>query len=78
MSERGRKIIRLYVTAILCIVGYVFFENTDISLGWIENSRRFRYSGFPQLIFTGILKYGLLFLGLGITVITSFFLIKNK
>jgi len=39
---------------------------------------KFRYNGFPTFFLTGLLKYGLLVIGVGIIVILSFLLIKEK
>ncbi|WP_197022148.1 hypothetical protein [Sediminibacter sp. Hel_I_10] len=78
MNSRDFKIVRLYVIGFICIVSYVFLENSNVIPNLVEKTSRGRYSGFPTFFLTGLFKYGLLFLGIGIIMILSFFLIQEK
>ena len=44
----------------------------------VEKMSKFRYDGFPTLFLTGLLKYGLLIIGIGIIIILTFQLIREK
>ena len=78
MNRRNYKIVRLYVISIICIVCYFLLDNSNIISELVENSRKGRNSGFIMFIFTAIFKYGLLVIGVGIVLILSFLLIKEK
>lgn len=77
-NRKNYKIIRLYIISLICIVGYIFLDNSNIISELVENSNKGRDSGFIMFIFTGIVKYGLLVIGVGIIIILSFLLIKEK
>jgi hypothetical protein len=53
-------------------------ENSNIIPELIKKSERGRYGDFPVLFLTGLFKYGLLLIGIGIFIILSFLLIKEK
>ena len=69
---------RLYTIGLLCIVLYYFLENSNILPELVKKSERGRYGDFPVLFLTGLFKYGLFFVGIGIFIIVSFLLIKEK
>ena len=78
MNKRNFKILRLYTIGLLCIVLYYFLENSNILPELVKKSERGRYGDFPVLFLTGLFKYGLFFVGIGIFIIVSFLLIKEK
>ncbi|WP_425075951.1 hypothetical protein [Psychroserpens sp. S379A] len=53
-------------------------ENSNIIPELVKKSERGRYGDFPVLFLTGLFKYGLFFVGIGIFIIVSFLLIKEK
>ena len=77
-NKRNLKIVRLYIISLVCIVCYFLMENYNIINELVEKSSKFRYNGFVTLIFTGLLKYGLLVIGICIIIILSFMLIREK
>ncbi len=77
-NKRKFKIIRLYIISLFCIVCYFLLENSDIISKLVEESNKGRYSGLPTFIFTGLMKYGLLLIGIGTIIILSFLLIREK
>ena len=64
--------------SLVCIVCYFLLENSTTIPELVEFTSRSRYKGFPAFILTGLLKYGLLVIGIGISTILSFLLIKEK
>ncbi len=78
MNKRNLKIARLYAISLLCIVFYFSLENSNIIAELVQKSERGRYGSFPTFFLTGLFKYGLFFVGIGIFIILSFFLIKEK
>ena len=78
MNKRNFKILRLYTISLLCIVLFYFLENSNIIPELVKKSERGRYGDFPLLFLTGLFKYGLFFVGIGIFIILSFLLIKEK
>jgi len=60
------------------MVCYFLLDKSDVLTGLIEKSSTGRYSGFPTLMFSGFLKYGLLVMGIGITATLSFFSNKRE
>lgn len=78
MNKRNLKIAKVYVISLLCVVFYFLLENSTITLELVEYLRRGRYNGFLTFFLTGLIKYGLLFVGVGIFIIVSFLLIKEK
>ena len=78
MNKRNKKIIKLYFTSFICIISYKFLENSKLIDVMVERSERYRYGSFPTFFLTGLFKYGLFFIGIGIFIIVSFLLIKEK
>ncbi|MGF1555444.1 hypothetical protein [Paucihalobacter sp.] len=78
MSKRILKIVRLYIISLLCIAFYFYLENSSEVPELVEFSNKLRYKGFATFFLTGLLKYGLLIIGLSMTIITTFMLIKEK
>jgi hypothetical protein len=82
MNRRTYKIIRLYIISLLCIVCYFLMENYNVIHILVQQWSTFRYnqytSRFVAILFTGLLKYGLLTVGICIFSMLSFMLIKEK
>jgi len=78
MNKRNSKILRLYIVGLICLIGYYFLENSDIIPNLVELMSKFRYDGFPTFFLTGLIKYGLLIVGIGIIVIMTFLLTKER
>ena len=53
-------------------------EKTNFLPELIEKLNKLRYSGFPALFISGLIKYGLLFVGIGIIIILNYLIIKEK
>ncbi|WP_197276022.1 hypothetical protein [Mangrovimonas sp. TPBH4] len=53
-------------------------DNSNIIPELVKKSERGRYGDFPVFFLTGLFKYGLFFVGIGIFLIVSFLLIKEK
>ena len=77
-SKRNLKIIRLYIISFLCIICYFLLENSNLISELVQISEKGRYGGFPTFFLTGLLKYGLLIIGISIIIIMSFLLIKER
>ena len=78
MRKKNLKIVRLYIIGLICIVSYFFLENSSVIPDLVEKMSKFRYDGFPTFFLTGLLKYGLLVVGIGIIIILTFLLIREK
>ncbi|WP_052461128.1 hypothetical protein [Psychroserpens mesophilus] len=78
MNERNYKIARLYVLSLILIISYYFLDNSETITELIENNREGRDSGIIMFVFSAIIKYGSLVIGLGIFIFLSFFIIKEK
>jgi hypothetical protein len=78
MNKRNFKIIRFYIISIVCIVFYFLLENLDINSELVKASENWRYGSFPTFFLSGLIKYGLLVVGVSIIVITSILLIKER
>jgi type II secretory pathway component PulF len=78
MNKKNFKIVRLYIISLICIVCYFLLENSTIIPELVQISEKGRYSGFPTFFLTGLLKYGLLVVGIGIIIILTFLLIKER
>ena len=78
MSKKNLKIVRLYIIGLICIVSYFFLENSNLIPNLVEKMSKFRYDGFPTFFLTGLLKYGLLIVGIGIIIILTFMLIRER
>jgi hypothetical protein len=78
MNKKSFKIIRLYVISLICIVCYFFLENSSIIPELVQISEKGRYGGFPTFFLTGLFKYGLLVVGIGIIIILTFLLIRER
>jgi len=70
--------VRLYIIGLLCIVCYFLLENSNIISQLVEQSNKLRYKGFATFLLTGLFKYGLLAIGIGVIIILSFLLIKEN
>lgn len=81
-NKRSLKIARLYIISLVCIVGYFLMENDNIINILVEKSSDFfpvEVTGkFITLVFTGLLQYGLLVVGICIFLILSFILFREK
>ena len=77
-NNRNLKIIRLYIIGLLCIIIYYFLENSNLIDVLVQKSERGRYGSFPTFFLTGLIKYGLFAIGMGIIIILSFLLIREK
>ena len=78
MRKKNLKIVRLYIISLICIVSYFFLENSSVIPDLVEKMSKFRYDGFPTFFLTGLLKYGLLVVGIGIIIILTFLLIRER
>ena len=72
------KILRLYIISFLCIVFFIFTENSNIILELVEISSKGRYGGFVTFLITGFFKYGLLFYGIFSILFLTIILIRNR
>ncbi|APQ17463.1 hypothetical protein BTR34_09055 [Maribacter hydrothermalis] len=70
--------VRLYIISIVCIVCYFLMENNNVINQLVEKSSNFRYYGFVTLVFTGLLQYGLLTVGICIFITLSYIIIREK
>ncbi|CAN0603852.1 unnamed protein product [Ectocarpus sp. 12 AP-2014] len=81
-NRRNIKIIRLYIISLLCISCYFLMENYNVIHKVLQQWSTLRYnqytSKFVAILFTGLLKYGLLIVGICIFSTLSFILIKEK
>jgi len=78
MHKKNLKIVRLYIISLICIVCYFLLENSTIISKLVQISEKGRYSGFPTFFLTGLFKYGLLIVGIGIIIILTFLLIRDR
>lgn len=78
MTKRNIKILKLYSFSIICIISYFFLEYSNIIPQLVEYANNNRYKGFATFFITGLLKYGLLFVGISTILILSFLLVKEK
>ena len=78
MNKRNLKIIRLYIISLVCIVCYFLLENSNIISELVKISEKWRYGGFPTFFLSGLIKYGLLIVGISIIIIMNFLLIKER
>ena len=78
LYKRNFKIIRLYIIGILCIGLFFYLEKSDLIPNLVEKMDKLRYKGFPTFFLTGLLKYGLLIVGVSIIMILSFLLIRER
>jgi len=78
MNNRNLKIIKAYGIAFLCIICYFLLENSTIIPELVEYANKLRHKGFATFFITGLINYGLLFIGISIIVIWSFMLIREK
>ena len=78
MSKQNFKIIKLYLISLLCIVLFFFLDDSNIIAELVQKSEKGRYGSFPVFLLTGLFKHGLLIVGVGLFLILSFLLIKNK
>jgi hypothetical protein len=78
MHKKNLKIVRLYIISLICIVCYFLLENSTIISELVQISEKGRYSGFPTFFLTGLFKYGLLVVGIGIIIILTFLLIRER
>jgi len=78
MSKKNLKIVRLYTISLTCIVSYFLLENSTIISELVQISEKGRYGGFLTFLLTGLFKYGLLVVGIGIIIILTFLLIRER
>ncbi len=78
MHKKNLKIVRLYIISLICIVCYFLLENSTLISELVELNEKGRYSGFPTFFITGLFKYGLLVVGIGIIIILTFLLIRER
>mgnify|MGYP006189994459 FL=1 len=78
MNKQNFKIFRFYSISILCVVCFFVLENTTIIPELVKFLEKSRYGGFPTFFLTGLLKYGLLVLGISNILIMSFIIIREK
>lgn len=78
MGKRNVKIIRLYIIGIICIISYFFLENSNVIPKLVEFMSKFRHNGFFTFFLSGLFKYGLLIVGMGIIIIMTYLLIKER
>ena len=78
MRKNNLKIIRLYIIGLICIVSYFFLENSNVIPNLVGKMSKFRYDGFPTFFLTGLLKYGLLIVGIGIIISQTYLLIRER
>jgi len=78
MHKKNLKIVRLYIISLICIVCYFLLENSTIISELVQISEKGRYSGFHVFFLTGLFKYGLLVIGIGIIIILTFLLIRER
>ena len=78
MNKKKLKFIKLYIISLLCITSYFLLENSSIITELIEKSDKLRYKGFVTFILIGLLKYGLLVIGIGIIIILSILFLREK
>ena len=72
------KIIRLYAIGLICIGSYFLMENSILISEFVTKSSEFRYNGFVTFLLTGLLKYGILSIGLIIIIMLTYLLIRNR
>ncbi len=77
-NKRNSKIVRLYIVGSLCMLCYFILENSNIIPELVEKSNTLRYKGFVTFFLIGLLKYGILIIGIGIIIISSFLLFRKK
>lgn len=77
-NKRIYKILRLYLIGLICLVLYYFLENSYIIDILVQKSERGHYGSFPTFFLTGLFKYGLSAIGIGIIIILSFLLIQER
>ncbi|RBA29394.1 hypothetical protein DPN68_01750 [Flavobacterium tibetense] len=78
MNKKNFKVFRIYIVSVLCIVCFFLLENTTIIPELVQISEKGRYSGFPTFFLTGLLKYGLLALGIFNIIIMTFIIFREK
>lgn len=78
MRKHNLKIIRLYIISLICIVSYFFLEYSNVIPNLVEKMSKYRSNGFATFFLTGLLKYGLLVVGIGIIIILTILLIRKR
>jgi hypothetical protein len=78
MNKKNFKVFRIYIVSVLCIVCFFLLENTTIIPDLVQMSEKGRYGGFSIFFLTGLLKYGLLALGIFNIIIMTFIIIREK
>lgn len=76
-NKRNSKIVRLYIVGSLCMLCYFILENSNIIPELVEKSNTLRYKGFVTFFLIGLLKYGILIIGIGI-INKQFSVIQKK
>ena len=77
-NKRSLRILGLYAIGLICIVCYFLLENSNIIQELIEKLNKLKYNEFSAFFMSGLFKYGLLVVGIGIIIILSFLLIRER
>jgi len=81
-NNRNFMIVRLYLISLVCIICYFLMYHYNVINILVEKSSDFfpiEVTGkFITLVFTGLLQYGLLMVGICIFLMLSFTLIRDK
>jgi len=78
MCKSNFKFLRLYIISFICIVFYFLLENSNFISELVQISEKGRYGGFPTFFLMGLLKYGLLVVGIVIIINLTFLLIRER
>lgn len=78
-TKRKIKIVTLYLTGVICLAAYWLLENDMALDSFLQKADNFRKAtGFFFFLISGLIKYGLLMVGIGLCVILTVMLIRNK
>ena len=77
-KKKNLKVATLSMISLFCILGYFLLENSAIIPEIVEISEKGRYGGFPTFFISGLFKYGLIVIGMGIIIIMGFLLVKKR
>ncbi len=77
LNKRNLKIIRLYAISLVCIFCYFLMAHYNVILVLTEKWGKAPDSEFTILLFTGLIQYGFLAVGICIFLMLTFLLIKG-
>ncbi len=77
-NKSGLKIIGLYIISLVCIFFYFLMDYHNVIFVLYEKWDMNPDGKFTTLVFTGLLQYGLLIVGICIFSTLSFILIREK